>query len=65
MLSCVGIDTSQYAADMYLKKYYQVPKKELFLMVWINIEASRSHSDMPHSVRLLWMSDQPDAETST
>jgi hypothetical protein len=28
------------------------------------IEASRSHSDTPHSVRLLWTSDQPDAETS-
>jgi hypothetical protein len=29
------------------------------------IEASRSHSDTPHSVGLLWASDQPDAETST
>jgi hypothetical protein len=29
------------------------------------IEASRSHSDTPHSVGLLWSSDQPDAETST
>ena len=29
------------------------------------IEASRSHTDTPHSVGLLWMSDQPDAETST
>jgi len=29
------------------------------------IEVSRSHSDTPHSVRLLWTSDQPDAETST
>jgi len=28
-------------------------------------EASRSHSDTPHSVGLLWMSDQPNAETST
>jgi hypothetical protein len=28
------------------------------------IEASRSHSDTPHSVRHLWTSDQPDAETS-
>ena len=28
------------------------------------IEASRSHSDTPHSVGLLWTSDQPDAETS-
>jgi hypothetical protein len=27
--------------------------------------ASRSHSDTPHSVGLLWTSDQPDAETST
>ena len=29
------------------------------------IEASRSHSDTPHSVGLLWTSDQPDKETST
>ena len=25
------------------------------------IEASRSHSDTPHTVELLWTSDQPDA----
>jgi len=29
------------------------------------IEASRSHSDTPHSVRLLLTSDKPGAETST
>jgi hypothetical protein len=29
------------------------------------IEASLSHSDIPHSVLLLWTSDQSDAETST
>ena len=29
------------------------------------IEASRSHSDTPHSVGLLWTSDQPDAEPSS
>jgi len=29
------------------------------------IEASRSHSDTPHSVGLLWTSDQPVAENST
>jgi hypothetical protein len=28
-------------------------------------EASRSHSDTPHSVGLLWTRDQSDAETST
>ena len=29
------------------------------------VEASRSHSDTPHSVGLPWTSDQPDVETST
>jgi len=29
------------------------------------IEASRSHSETPHSVGLLWTSNQPDAQTST
>ena len=31
----------------------------------LTIEASRSHSDTPHSVGLLWTSDQTNAETST
>jgi len=31
----------------------------------LNIEAPRSHSDTPHSVGLLWTSDQSVAETST
>jgi hypothetical protein len=31
----------------------------------LNIEASRSHSDTPHSVGFLWASDQPDSQTST
>jgi hypothetical protein len=29
------------------------------------IEASRSHSDTPQSVGLLWSRDQPDAEIRT
>jgi len=29
------------------------------------IKYSRSHSDTPHSVGLVWTRDQPDAETST
>jgi hypothetical protein len=31
----------------------------------LTVEASRSHSDTPQSVGLLWTSDQPFAETST
>jgi hypothetical protein len=46
-------------------------KKYIFFMVQqppvcqglLIIEASWSHSDTPHSVGLLWTSDQPDAET--
>ena len=46
----------------------------LSLFLWCNsplghgvliIKASQSHSDIPHSVGLLWVSDQPHAETST
>jgi hypothetical protein len=29
------------------------------------LEVSRSHSDTPHTVGLLWNSDQPDSETFT
>jgi len=32
---------------------------------FLTVEASRLHSDAPHSVELLWMSDQPEAQTST
>jgi hypothetical protein len=39
----------------------QQPQLDQGLLV---VEASRSHSDTPHSVGLLWTSDQPDAETS-
>jgi hypothetical protein len=28
------------------------------------VEASRSHSDTPHSVRLLWTSDQPETKNT-
>jgi hypothetical protein len=31
----------------------------------LTVQASRSHSDTPHSVRLLWTSDQSVAETFT
>jgi hypothetical protein len=40
----------------------QQPIVSLRLLI---IEASLSHSDTPHSVGLLWTSDQTDAETST
>jgi hypothetical protein len=37
----------------------------LVVLSQIIVEVSRSHSDTPHSVGLLWTSDRPVAETST
>ena len=34
-------------------------------LCFLTAEVSRSQSDIPHSVGLLWMSDQPVAKTST
>jgi len=40
----------------------QQPLEDQGLLI---VDESRSYSDTPHSVGLLWTSDQPDAETST
>jgi hypothetical protein len=45
--------------------FFSVAQQPLVGQVLLFIEASRSHSDTPHLVGLLWMSDQPDAETPT
>jgi len=50
-----------------MAKGYFVPRK-LQLQVGQGLliaESSRSHSDTPHLVGLLWTNDQPDVETST
>jgi hypothetical protein len=50
---------------MKQRVYYPVAPHSPVGQGLLIIEASRSHSDTPHSVGLLWTSDQPDAETST
>jgi hypothetical protein len=50
------------AMKTFFPPMVQQPLGGLGLLI---IEASRSHLDTPHSVGLLWTSDQPDAETST
>ena len=42
-----------------------MPQQPLVGQGLLIVEDSRSHSDTPHSVGLLWKSDQPDAEIST
>ena len=45
--------------------YFFFSMTQQFPVRLLIIEVSRSHSDTPHSVGLLWTSDQPVAETST
>ena len=51
---------SKYSLNFFFKAQQPIAGQGLSTIV-----ASRSQSDIPHSVGLLWTSDQPDAETST
>jgi hypothetical protein len=65
---------SLYGMDMSCQKRSLLPVHNSYIFLsmaqqpllgqgFLIIEASRSHSDAPHLVRLFWTSDQPDAET--
>jgi hypothetical protein len=56
---------SEFGAIAQLLFFFPVAQQPLVGQGHLIIEASRSHSDTPHTVGLLWTSDQPDAETST
>jgi hypothetical protein len=47
-----------------LYTFFPCGASTLFLVMASLYRASRSHSDTPHSLGLLWTSDQPDAEAS-
>jgi hypothetical protein len=53
------------ATTTWFQVFFPMARQPLGGLGRLIIEASRSHSDTPHSVGLLWTSDQPDAETST
>ena len=42
-----------------------MPRRPLVGQGLFTLEGTRSHSDTVHSLRLLWTSDQPDAQTSS
>ena len=44
---------------------YFMVRQPLVGQGFLTVQVSRSHSDTPHAVGLLWASDQPVAETST
>jgi hypothetical protein len=49
----------------YTKFFSPTARQPLVGHGLLTVEASRTQSDTPHSVGLLWTSDQPDADTST
>jgi hypothetical protein len=49
----------------YKGNLFSMAQKSLVGKGLLIIEASRSHSDTPHSVWHLWTGDQPDVKTST
>jgi hypothetical protein len=58
-LETIPIDISKFHFILYHGATVLLGKDLLI------VEDSRSHTDTPNSVGLLWTSDQPDAETST
>jgi len=56
--------TNQVPKEGSAKWSFPMPQEPLVGHNLPIFEASCSHSDTPHSVRLLRTSDQPDAETS-
>jgi hypothetical protein len=60
-----GSDHVTNAAWEWESPYPSMARHPLVCQGLLIVEASQSHSDTPHSVGLLWMSDQSEAETST
>jgi hypothetical protein len=63
------MSTSNPTLDVTVQKgsriFFPMAQQPLVGQGLLIVDASRSHSDIPHSVGLLWTSDQPDTETST
>jgi hypothetical protein len=53
------------ASGIVIETFFLMAQQPLVGQGLLIIEASRSYSDTPHSVGLLWTSYSPDAETST
>jgi hypothetical protein len=66
---CLRLCIMATLATCHCKGFFPPPppmaRQSLLGQGLLIVEASRSHSDTPHSVGLLWTSDQPLAENST
>jgi len=66
----LAVMSSDFRVRSYMKKFWVIffspmAQQSLVGQDLLIMDASRSHSDTPHSVELLWTSDQSGAETST
>jgi hypothetical protein len=52
-------------SSSYLQDLLSMTQQPLVRQALLVIEASRLHSDTPHTVGRLWVGDQPDTQTST
>jgi hypothetical protein len=59
------VDTSNYPSNTTIYPPPPIAQQPLVIQDLLIIESSRSHSDTPHSVGIIWRSDQSDIETST
>ena len=59
---CLIIAASELSFGIFFFHGATAPSGPMALII---VEALRSHSDTPHSVGLLWISDQIDAEESS
>ena len=68
-VKCIGLDCLSYNHNMCrsfsLEFIFPKARQPLVCQDLLITEASRTHSDTPHSVGLLWTSDQHGAENST
>jgi len=58
-------NTMDAVSPSAIKERFSMARQPLTGQGLLIVEASRSHSDTPHSVGLLWTGDLRDAETST
>jgi hypothetical protein len=63
--SCMTLRRGVIGSHHFEWNFFSMTQQPVIGQDFLIIEASRSYSDAPHSVGLLWASDQPDVETST
>ena len=66
LISVTSADPTEFQFLLFIDSvFFPVAQQPLVGQGLLIVETSRSHSDTPHLVGLVWTGDQPDSETST